>query len=92
MHQHMAALFIVFHVFQFGTVRTYHQHIHTLFAQVREVPFAAGAIDVPVLSTIDWAALALAVGAIVAMFRFNARMLPVLGACAALGATYVLIN
>ncbi|PKP93613.1 MAG: chromate transporter [Alphaproteobacteria bacterium HGW-Alphaproteobacteria-16] len=66
--------------------------IHTLFGQVREVPFAAGSIDVPVLSTVDWAALTLAAGAIVAMFRFNARMLPVLGACAALGAAYVLIN
>ena len=65
--------------------------IHTLFGQVREVPFAAGAIDLPVLTSVDWPALALAVGAILAMFRFKAGMLPVLGVCSVLGAAYVMI-
>ena len=37
--------------------------IHTLFEQVREVPFAAGTIDLPVLTSVNWPALALAVGA-----------------------------
>ena len=36
-------------------------------------------------------ALALAVGAILAMFRFKAGMLPVLGVCSVLGAAYVMI-
>ena len=65
--------------------------IHTLFGQVREVPFAAGAIDLPVLTSVNWPALALAVGAILAMFRFKAGMLPVLGVCSVLGAAYVMI-
>jgi chromate transporter len=55
------------------------------------VPFAAGAIDLPVLTSVDWPALALAVGAILAMFRFKAGMLPVLGVCSVLGAAYVMI-
>src|SRR3546814_20066123 len=65
--------------------------IHTLFGQVREVPFAAGTIDLPVLTSVNWPALALAVGAILAMFRFKAGMLPVLGVCSVLGAAYVMI-
>ena len=65
--------------------------IHTLFEQVREVPFAAGTIDLPVLTSVNWPALALAVGAILAMFRFKAGMLPVLGVCSVLGAAYVMI-
>ena len=64
--------------------------IHTLFGQVREVPFAAGAIDLPVLTSVNWPALALAMGAILAMFRFKAGMLPVLGVCSVLGAAYVM--
>src|SRR3546814_10261710 len=60
--------------------------IHTLFEQVREVPFAAGTIDLPVLTSVNWPALALAVGAILAMFRFKAGMLQVLGVCSVLGA------
>jgi hypothetical protein len=47
-------------------------------------------IDLPVLTSVDWPALALAVGAILAMFRFKAGMLPVLGVCSVLGAAYVI--
>src|SRR3546814_17749273 len=65
--------------------------IHTLFGQVREIPFAAGTIDVPVLRTVNWPALLLAGGAIIAVFRFRAGVLPVLGVCSVLGAAYVLI-
>lgn len=53
--------------------------------------FAAGTIDLPVLTSVNWPALALAVGAILAMFRFKAGMLPVLGVCSVLGAAYVMI-
>jgi chromate transporter len=49
------------------------------------------AIDLPVLTSVNWPALALAVGAILAMFRFKAGMLPVLGVCSVLGAAYVMI-
>ena len=63
--------------------------IHTLFGQVREVHLGSGGFDVPVLSSINLPALVLAVGAAIAVFRFKIGMIPVLFACAALGAVYV---
>ncbi len=66
--------------------------IHTLFGQVRLVPFAGGTIDVPVLASLNIAAAFLALGAVIAVFRFKIGVLPVLGACSALGAIYVLMT
>ena len=66
--------------------------IHTLFAKVRQLPFAAGDFDLPVLTSVDWPAMALAAGALLATFWFKARMLPVLGVCSVLGVVYKLIN
>lgn len=54
--------------------------IHTLFARVFELPFAGGTIELPVLETVKLPALLLAVGAMVAVFRFKVGVLPVLGA------------
>lgn len=65
--------------------------IHTLFAEVRAIAFAGGGFDVPVPGSVDWAALALAVLAAVAVFRFKAGVLPVLGICAAAGAAQMLL-
>lgn len=59
--------------------------LHTLFHQVRALPIAGRTLDVPVLSTLDPAALALTVAALVAMFRFKSGVIPTLGACAAAG-------
>ena len=59
--------------------------LHTLFGRVREVPFAGGTLDLPVLFSANLAALALTVGAVVAVFRFKVGVLPVLGACAGIG-------
>jgi len=61
--------------------------IHTLFREVRQI----GAFDLPVLASVNLPALALSIGALIAVFRFKVGVLPVLGACAALGAAYVLI-
>ncbi|MFN3575042.1 MAG: hypothetical protein ACK4TR_16075 [Phenylobacterium sp.] len=47
-----------------------------------------GAFDVPVLGSLNLAAALLSAGAIIAIFRFKAGVLPVLGVCAALGAIY----
>jgi chromate transporter len=59
--------------------------LHTLFAATR--PFALGPLgfDVPVLASVDWAALALAAAALAAVFRFRLGPLPVLAGCAAAG-------
>lgn len=66
--------------------------IHTLFGEVRALPFAGGTLDLPVLVSIKWPALLLATGAVIAVFRFKAGVLPVLGTSAVLGAAYVLIS
>ncbi|WP_150293187.1 chromate efflux transporter [Sphingobium estronivorans] len=65
--------------------------IHTLFRQVRPVTTPAGSLDVPVLASIDIPAALLAIGAMIAVFRFKLDVLPILGACAAIGAGYVLL-
>ncbi|MCF8706385.1 chromate efflux transporter [Rhizorhapis sp. SPR117] len=65
--------------------------IHTLFGEVRKVAIIGGGFDVPVLASLNIAALVLAIGAAIAVFRFKVGMIPVLGICAALGIAYVLI-
>ena len=59
--------------------------LHALFGSVREYRFAGAIVDVPDWATVNiWAAL-LAAAAVVAAFRFKAGVLPLLGACAAIG-------
>lgn len=62
--------------------------LHTLFAEVRELRLFGSALDVPVLSTVNLPALALTAAAVVAVFRFKLGVLPVLGACVAMGIAY----
>jgi chromate transporter len=62
--------------------------VHTLFGRVREVAVVGGSVDVPVLATLDPAALFLAAAATLAIFRFRAGVIPVLLACAAAGVLY----
>ena len=62
--------------------------IHTLFGQVQRI----GAVDLPVLRSVNVPALLLSAGAMIAVFRFKVGMLPVLAACAAIGAAYVLLT
>ena len=60
--------------------------LHALFGEVRVLQLGPLSPSVPVLGTLDpWAAL-LALGAMVAMFRFKVGMLPTLAGCAAAGA------
>jgi chromate transporter len=65
--------------------------IHTLFGKIDAVATPTGSFDMPVLSSINIPAFILSVGALIAVFRFKIGVLPVLGACAALGAAYVLL-
>ena len=65
--------------------------VHTLFARVEAVPTPTGSFDLPVLASINIPAFLLSVGALIAVFRFKVGVLTVLGACAALGAGYVLL-
>jgi chromate transporter len=50
--------------------------MHTLFAATRQF----GALSVPVAASVNWAAMVIAAGAMVAIFRFKAGIIPVLAA------------
>jgi chromate transporter len=59
--------------------------LHTLFATVHERRVGPLVLHVPEWATLDLAAAAIAAGAIFATLRLRVGMLPLLGACAALG-------
>ncbi len=56
--------------------------LHYLFQTVAERSFGLFRFNLPVLLTVDLAAVALSLTALVAMFRFKLGVLPVLGICA----------
>jgi chromate transporter len=59
--------------------------IHTLFARVGEARWGLLHLQVPDLASLDFAALALSVLAVVAIFRWKLGMIPTLLGCALLG-------
>jgi chromate transporter len=59
--------------------------IHTIFREVRQVRGWGFNFDMPVLASVDWAALILTVAAVIAIFRFKLSMFAVLAGCAAIG-------
>ena len=59
--------------------------LHTLFGELDPVALGPGRLLVPVWDTVDWGAVVIAAGAMVAMFRFKTRMLPTLGVAALVG-------
>lgn len=59
--------------------------LHVLFGQVREVRVLGLALEAPVLSSLNVAALVLTLAAAIAVFRFKAGVIPVLAVCALLG-------
>jgi len=65
--------------------------LHVLFAEVREVRVLGLTLDVPTLSSVNLASLALTAAALVAVFRFKAGMIPVLAACSAAGVLLYLV-
>jgi len=64
--------------------------LHVLFGEVRAIEGFGMSLDVPMLATIDPAALVLMLAAVLAVFRFKVGMLPVLAACSAAGVVYFL--
>jgi chromate transporter len=66
--------------------------VHTLFREVRPWRAAGLALDLPVPSSLDPAALLLAAAALVAMLRFRAGALPTIAACGAAGIAYWLFR
>jgi chromate transporter len=66
--------------------------LHTVFRQTVPVRSFALSFDMPVWSSIDVAALALAIAAAAAIFRFNVGMLTVLAGCCVAGVALRLIG
>ena len=64
--------------------------LHVLFGEVRTVEGFGMSLDIPVLATIDPAALVLTLAAIVALFHLKIGMIPVLAASSAAGVLYFL--
>jgi chromate transporter len=66
--------------------------LHTLFGEVR--PWRAGSVtlELPVLASLDPAALMLALAAVLAVFRFKAGPMQTIAACGAAGIAYWLIR
>jgi chromate transporter len=64
--------------------------LHVLFGEVREVATFGMSLEIPVLATVDPAALVLTLAAVVAVFHFRIGMIPVLAACSAAGVFYFL--
>jgi chromate transporter len=58
---------------------------HTIFSAVVPIHTLGLSFEAPVLSSVDAWALALSAGAMIAIFRFKAGMIPTLGACSAIG-------
>ncbi|MFL6200333.1 MAG: chromate efflux transporter [Thermoanaerobaculia bacterium] len=65
--------------------------IHVLFGEVGEVRWMGMRLLVPDWGTVDWAAVALAAFAFLALFRFKLGMLTTLAASAAAGLVYHLL-
>ena len=59
--------------------------LHTLFGEVRTVEIGVADLLIPLFATLDWRAVLIAGGAMVAMFRYKVGMLPTLGAAALVG-------
>jgi chromate transporter len=66
--------------------------IHTLFGNVNETHWMGARLYVPDWSTLDIAALLIAVGAFVAMFIFKRGMIVTLASGAAIGMAYYLLS
>jgi chromate transporter len=59
--------------------------LHTLFAEVSDVRTYGIILHIPMLQSIDWAALLLSFAAIIAIFRFKAGVVVTLAGCASAG-------
>jgi chromate transporter len=66
--------------------------LHVLFAELKEVRALGMTIDVPAPGSLRVPSLLLTAGALLAVFRLGAGMIPTLAACAGLGVAYYLLG
>lgn len=62
--------------------------LHVIFGELAELRLVGLRLLVPIWATLDGASLALALGALAAVLRFNTGVMPTLGVCAVLGLIY----
>ena len=65
--------------------------LHVLFAKQVPVHFLGASVDLPVLASANWPAIALAAASAIAVFRFKVGMIPVLLASSIAGMIYALV-
>jgi chromate transporter len=66
--------------------------LHVLFAELNEIRVLGMRLDVPEPGSLRLPSLLLTAGALLAVFRFHAGVIPTLAACAALGVAYHLLG
>jgi chromate transporter len=66
--------------------------LHTVFHEVRPIRSYGLSFDMPVFASVDPWALALCLGAIIAIFRFKAGMIATLAACCGIGIVLYLLG
>jgi chromate transporter len=66
--------------------------IHTVFRETWPVRASGLSFDAPVLASVDWWALLLAVAAVLATFRFKAGMIRTLAACSVAGVVLYMVG
>lgn len=59
--------------------------LHTLFGELRALELGAARLLIPVQGTLDWKAMLISVGALVAMLRYRVGMIPTLAGAAIVG-------
>jgi len=59
--------------------------VHVVFSQTRQITYGPLRFDAPVFASLNLWAAVLSIAAVIAIFGFKARMIPVLAACAATG-------
>jgi chromate transporter len=66
--------------------------LHILFAEVRELTALGVTLQVAAPASVNLPSLVLTLGAVLAVFRYKAGMIAVLGACSGLGIVYYLLT
>lgn len=66
--------------------------LHTLFSTVNETQIGIIRLYAPVWNTLDGMAALIAIGALIALFRFKVSMLTTLGISACIGSVYYLVS
>ncbi len=65
--------------------------LNTIFGSLRNVKFFGANLQIPVIETINWPSLVIAIVALLALFKFKIGMIYTIAGCALLGVAYHLL-